>query len=112
MYDLTQTDVATDTNSIIAAAYQQVLSVAIEADQSVFQTYTSGVITSSACGTNIDHAVAIVGYGVDATAGGYYIVRNSWGTSWGDQGYVLIGQAANPGICGINQYVAYPTVKQ
>jgi len=52
-----------------------------------------------------------VGYGTDPTAGGYYLVRNSWGTSWGDQGYVKIGQAGGAGICGINQYVAFPTVK-
>ncbi len=69
------------------------------------------MITSAACGTNIDHAVAAVGYGVDPIAGGYYLVRNSWGTGWGDQGYVKIGQANGAGICGINQYVAYPTVK-
>jgi C1A family cysteine protease len=111
LYDQSQTDVATDTTSIMTAIAQQVVSVAIEADTSTFQTYSSGVITSAACGTNIDHAVAAVGYGTDPTAGGYYLVRNSWGTSWGDQGYVKIGQAGGAGICGINQYVAFPTVK-
>jgi cathepsin L len=104
-----QTDVATDTASIQAAIYQQPQSVAIEADTAYFQTYTSGVLTcESCCGTNIDHAVVAVGYGQDPTYGGYYIVRNSWGTSWGNQGYVNIGMAASPGVCGINQYVAWP----
>lgn len=65
---------------------------------------------ASCCGTNLDHAVEAVGYGVDPSAGGYYIVRNSWGTSWGMQGYVNIGQAAYPGICGINEDVYWPTV--
>jgi len=86
-----------------------VLSVAVQADTTTFQSYTSGVITSSACGTNIDHAIAIVGYN---QTGNYYIVRNSWGSSWGNSGYVWIGMASGKGICGINQYVAYPTVKQ
>lgn len=111
LYDQSQTDVAANTTAILTAIAQQPVSVAIEADTTYFQSYTSGVLTSSACGTNIDHAVAAVGYGTDATAGGYYLVRNSWGTSWGQSGYVKIGQASGAGICGINQYVAYPTVK-
>jgi len=60
------------------------------------------------CGTNIDHAVTAVGYGTDAVYGDYYLVRNSWGTVWGDAGYVKIAVAEGLGICGINQYVAYP----
>jgi C1A family cysteine protease len=78
------------------------VSVAIQADTAVFQTYTSGVLTGSACGTSIDHAVIAVGYGTDATYGAYYLVRNSWGTSWGEKGYVRIGQASGAGVCGIN----------
>jgi len=111
LYNQSQSDVATDTQSIMAAIYQQPVSVAIEADTSYFQTYKTGVLTNNTlCGTNIDHAVVAVGYGTDPVYGGYYLVRNSWGTSWGDQGYVKIGQAPNPGICGINQYVAFPTM--
>lgn len=109
LYDKSQTNVAGNTSAIMTAIAQQVVSVAIEADTSYFQSYTSGVLTGTACGTNIDHAVAAVGYGT-GTSGGYYIVRNSWGTSWGNQGYVWIGQATGAGVCGINQYVAYPTV--
>ena len=88
-----------------AAIDQGVVTVTIEADQSVFQMYTSGVMDSTACGTNLDHAVAAVGYG---TEGGkeYYIVRNSWGASWGDQGYIKIGAVEGAGICGI-QMQAY-----
>lgn len=100
---ISQTDVGTDTTSIKTAIAQQPVAVAIEADTSYFQSYTSGVLTNAAaCGSNIDHAVTAVGYGTDATYGGYYIVRNSWGTGWGSKGYVNIGQANNPGICGIN----------
>jgi len=79
------------------------VSVAIEADQDVFQLYTSGVI-SSGCGDGIDHAVLAVGY---TTVSGKeaYIVKNSWGASWGDQGYVYISTNPTPnggeGVCGI-----------
>jgi C1A family cysteine protease len=102
--------VGTDNTSIMNAIYQQPVSVAIEADTAYFQTYTSGVLTNAAaCGTTLDHAVVAVGYGTDPTYGAYYIVRNSWSASWGDQGYVNIGQAPAPGICGINQDVMYVT---
>lgn len=111
MYDLSQTDVAGNTSAMMAAIAQQPCAVAIAASTSYFQTYTSGVLVGTACGTSIDHAVTAVGYGTDPTYGGYYIVRNSWGTSWGNQGYVNIGQATGAGVCGINQYVAFPTVK-
>jgi len=58
-------------------------SVAIQADTSYFQSYTGGIMSGTACGTSIDHAVVIVGYG---TSGGvpYWLVRNSWGTGWGE----------------------------
>jgi C1A family cysteine protease len=108
IYDQTQTDVAGNTTAMENAVATQPVSVAIEADTTLFQSYTSGVITSAGCGTNIDHAVAAVGYNM---SGNYWIVRNSWGTSWGQAGYVWIGMASGAGICGINQYVAYPTVK-
>jgi len=73
--------------------------------------YTGGVITSSACGTQLDHAILAVGY---ATSNGqdYWIVKNSWGTSWGLAGYVYIGKSSSTntyGVCGIAMNVAYPT---
>jgi len=88
-----------------AALDQGVVTVTIEADQSVFQMYTSGIMDSPKCGTSLDHAVAAVGYGSE---GGkeYYIVRNSWGASWGDQGYIKIAAVEGKGICGI-QMQAY-----
>jgi len=108
---VSHTTVGTTTTAIMTAIAQQPQSVSIEADTAYFQSYTSGVLTNATkCGTNLDHAVVAVGYGTDATAGGYYLVRNSWGTSWGESGYVKIGQANAPGICGINEDVEYPTV--
>merc|ERR1712070_1114980 len=77
----------------------------LEADKTVFQSYTSGVITSSACGTQLDHGVLAVGYGTESGED-YFLVKNSWGPSWGDKGYVKIG-AKN--VCGINTQPSFPT---
>jgi C1A family cysteine protease len=87
-----------------SALTQQPVSVAIEADQFAFQSYTSGVITSG-CGTNLDHGVLAVGYGT-LNGQDYFLVKNSWGASWGDQGYVRIGQN---NVCGILQAASYPS---
>jgi len=90
-----------------AAIAKQPTSVTIEADKSVFQMYSGGIFDSASCGTSLDHAVAAVGYG---SQGGqeYYIVRNSWSASWGDQGYIKIAAVEGKGICGIQMESLYP----
>jgi len=85
------------------------VSVAIEADTFVFQFYSGGILNSKACGTNLDHGVVAVGYGADASGKPYYIVRNSWGNSWGVSGYVNIAIVDGAGICGIQMEPVYPT---
>jgi len=95
-------DVAASTNALKSAIMTTPVSVAIEADQNSFQRYTSGTITSG-CGTNLDHGVLAVGYGDS-----YYKVKNSWGTSYGMNGYVQIATAGN--VCGIHSQPSYPVV--
>ena len=88
------------------------VSIAIEADTKAFQLYKSGVLTGDACGTNLDHGVLIVGYGADAGTE-YWLVKNSWGPSWGDGGYIKIGRSDStndPGVCGIAMQPSYPVV--
>ena len=92
---------------LAAAVTKQPVSVAIEADQSAFQFYKSGVF-KSACGTQLDHGVLAVGFGTTAGAD-YWIVKNSWGSSWGQAGYILMAQHVGAtGICGINMMASYP----
>jgi C1A family cysteine protease len=90
------------------------ISIAIEADTKIFQSYSEGVITSASCGTNLDHGVLIVGYGRDEKLDqDYWIVKNSWGTTWGEDGYVRIARSdstSDKGICGIAMEPSYPKV--
>jgi cathepsin L len=88
------------------------VSIAIEADTRVFQSYKSGVITSSDCGTKLDHGVLIVGYGEEKGVM-YWLVKNSWSSSWGDDGYVKIERSNSEndkGVCGIAMQPSYPVV--
>jgi C1A family cysteine protease len=101
------------TNALLTSIVSMPTSVLIEADQDVFQLYTSGVITAAEdCGASLDHAVLAVGYNTIQGAQAF-IVKNSWGTSWGDDGYVYIStvQSANAGagVCGI---LSQPVVPQ
>jgi len=101
-----------DQISLKGAVAQQPVSIAIEADTKYFQSYSSGVLTSSSCGTNLDHGVLIVGYGTENGIK-YWLVKNSWSTSWGDQGYVKIARSDSTndaGICGISMQPSFPTV--
>jgi len=95
-------------DALQAAVAQQPVSVAIEADQSGFQFYSSGVFTGT-CGTALDHGVLAVGYGTQGTQA-YWKVKNSWGTSWGMSGYILMGRnmQAPYGQCGIAMEPSYP----
>jgi len=72
------------------------LSICVDAAQ--WQDYTSGVFTHKQCGTNLDHCVQAVGYD-SVTNPPYWIVRNSWGTSWGEQGYIRLEYGHN--TCGL-----------
>eukprot|EP00929_Paragymnodinium_shiwhaense_P026272 TRINITY_DN1565_c0_g1_i1.p1 TRINITY_DN1565_c0_g1~~TRINITY_DN1565_c0_g1_i1.p1 ORF type:complete len:723 (+),score=238.83 TRINITY_DN1565_c0_g1_i1:176-2170(+) len=104
-------DVPTENKeALMDAVAQQPVSVAIEADQMAFQLYNGGIL-SKECGTKLDHGVLLVGYGTD-NGMDYWKVKNSWGGSWGEQGYVRIQRGKNKeGECGIKLGASYPVVK-
>lgn len=85
------------------------VSVGIEADGLVFQLYIGGTVIETACGTNVDHGVLVTGYKV-GTLSNYWVVKNSWGSMWGAEGYVYIRAVDSDndaGVCGINQTASY-----
>ena len=88
----------------------QPVAIAIQADQKDFQLYKSGVFTGS-CGTRLDHGVLAVGYG-SLDGEDYYKVKNSWGTTWGDNGYILLGRGSSynrgKGQCGMLMSASFP----
>lgn len=102
------TDVTVDKEqALVAAIAQQPVSVAIQANHLSFQLYKTGVY-SGACGTNLDHGVLAVGYG-DLSGKKYIRVKNSWGASWGEKGYILIERTGDgKGKCGINMAASFP----
>ncbi|XP_030547231.1 senescence-specific cysteine protease SAG12-like [Rhodamnia argentea] len=96
--------------ALLQAVANQPVSVAIEGGGLQFQFYSSGVFTGS-CGTHINHAVTAVGYGQTSGGTKYWLLKNSWGAGWGENGYMRIQKdvSSKAGLCGLATKASYPT---
>ena len=99
-----------DEHALQEAVVNTPVSIAIEADKSIFQLYKGGVLDNPKCGLHppaLDHGVLLVGYGSDERSGkDYWTVKNSWGASWGEHGYVRMVRGKN--MCGVASRASYP----
>ena len=92
----------------VAVAFGGPVSVTIDAGQLSFQMYVDGVYDEPSCSsTQLDHAVLVVGYGT-LDGKDYWLVKNSWGVTWGMKGYILMTRNKN-NQCGIATQAVYPT---
>uniref|UniRef100_A0A2N9GSM6 Cathepsin propeptide inhibitor domain-containing protein n=1 Tax=Fagus sylvatica TaxID=28930 RepID=A0A2N9GSM6_FAGSY len=95
--------------ALLQAVATQPVSVALDAKNPAFRFYSSGVY-SGECGTETNHAVTTIGYGTNDDGTQYWLIKNSWGTHWGEDGYMRIkrGIGAPEGLCGIAKEPSYP----
>lgn len=94
-----------DQNSLIKSLSVQPISVGIQADSFDFQHYSQGVFNSTACYTGqINHGVLLVAYDQDTMT-----IKNSWGSTWGDNGYITMARTDdNVGMCGVYLMASFP----
>lgn len=94
---------------LAAAVAEGPVSVAIDAASILFQLYHGGIMKRF-CGTSLDHGVLVVGYGTEKGQD-YWLLKNSWGGSWGEKGYFRMKRdmsTEGPGFCGLQKQASYP----
>ncbi|KAF3676467.1 putative cysteine proteinase [Capsicum annuum] len=105
-------DVPQEESALLCAVAQQPVSAGIHGSSPDFQLYRGGIYDRECSGDpdDISHAVLIVGYGSDGYDD-YWIIKNSWGTHWGMEGYGYIRRNTDLpyGVCAINSLASYPT---
>lgn len=99
----TNASVAADSmNQLKTAVSRQPVAAHVDSSSNAWNTYKTGILNTSTCGTTLDHGVTIVGYGSN-----YWLVKNSMGPTWGDKGYIKVAMVDGIGMCGIQHTPSY-----
>ncbi|XP_020268788.1 senescence-specific cysteine protease SAG39-like [Asparagus officinalis] len=99
-----------DEASLLKAVSRQPVSAGIDGSGNEFMFFAGSGVFDGPCGDNVHHAVTVVGYGVESDGTKYWLVKNSWGPSWGENGFGKIQRDVGDaeGLCGIAMYATYP----
>ena len=98
---------------LMNAVAHQPISIAIQANLPSFQFYSKGIYNDSECNGELDHGVLLVGYGVDDNNISYWLIKNSWGSDWGENGYIRMIRNVNKnssGMCGLTKAASFPII--
>nr|AXQ06504.1 papain-like cysteine protease [Vriesea carinata] len=97
-------------SALMSAVANQPVSVAVDGGDMNFQHYKGGVFTGP-CETNLNHGVTAIGYGTAGDGTKYWLIKNSWGTTWGESGFMRIQRNVESpkGMCGLAMHASYPT---
>ncbi|CAH8298951.1 unnamed protein product [Eruca vesicaria subsp. sativa] len=97
-------------SALLEAVSIQPISVGLAARKDSFIHYSSGVYNDGDCGTDMNHAVTLVGYGRSPEGIKYWLAKNSWGKSWGENGFIRLRRDVEwpYGMCGVAQYASFP----
>lgn len=100
---------ANNEGDLMKAVANQPVSVAVDGGGMTFQLYSGGILTGS-CGTDLNHGIVAIGYGTDSNGTKYWLFKNSWGTTWGENGYLRMEKDISDkrGMCGIAMNSSYP----
>jgi len=98
----------TDIQKLKAAIAKGPVAGTVSGYKPAFMLYRSGILDSLDCGTDLDHAITMIGYGSE-NGKDYWIIKNSWGAEWGEKGFGKIAIVDGLGICGIQQVNILPT---
>ncbi|KAJ3319832.1 hypothetical protein HDV06_005882 [Boothiomyces sp. JEL0866] len=98
----------TGESQLLQQVYQQPVAALIDASCVEFQYYYSGILSYTGCTNTPNHAVTIIGFGTDPYYGRYWIGKNSWGTTWGEQGYFRFQMGYNY-LSIASTYYFFPT---
>ena len=87
------------------------LSIVVSAGNTCWRWYNGGILSAlDNCATSIDHGVALVGLAQSSAGQDYWIIQNSWGSNWGDNGFIYLAAETGVGVTGMNLYVQHMSV--